>query len=585
MYRRGEIVMNKVKNYLSFAMPFVSILLLTILLTASAQAQIRTKDNLGETSQTPAATSRFRMPLGATSLRMTPTNQPANTNARSDTRLLPLATGAALPVVGSGTLGRLTKWTGFTSSNSTIGDSTIFEDKSGKVGIGTDTPTSPLTVQGVIETTLGGYKFPDGTLQTTAAITSIFHDASLTGNGTQASPLGVAPGGITTSLLASNAVTGAKIANGAVVRSLNGLFDNVQLAAGANITITPSGNTLTIAASNALTGVTHDTTLQGTGTGGSPLGLAVPLIFSGNVTDGNGVITVTNVAAGAPGVFAVGGNSSPTVGGGSGLIALGGSGNAAPGGAGLVSFGGNANGGSGGTGGSLIGGVGSNGGNGGDGLFAVGALGTGTGKKGGRGIVAIAGGGANGATEGLAGDFFGDVSVSGNLSKGGGSFKIDHPLDPENKYLYHSFVESPDMMNIYNGNITTDGNGEATVILPDWFEALNRDFRYQLTVVGTFAQAIVAEKVKGNRFTIKTNAPNVEVSWQVTGIRKDAYANQHRIPVEEMKPENERGSYLHPDAYGQPEERGVEWARNPELMQQMKETREQIKQKARTKNQ
>ncbi len=40
----------------------------------------------------------------------------------------------------------------------------------------------------------------------------------------------------------------------------------------------------------------------------------------------------------------------------------------------------------------------------------------------------------------------GNLSIAGNLSKRGGAFKIDHPLDPENKYLSHSFVESPDMM-------------------------------------------------------------------------------------------------------------------------------------------
>ena len=71
---------------------------------------------------------------------------------------------------------------------------------------------------------------------------------------------------------------------------------------------------------------------------------------------------------------------------------------------------------------------------------------------------------------GYAAFFDGNVDVDGNLSKAGGSFKIDHPLDPANKYLYHSFVESPDMMNIYNGNATTDAQGSAIVQLPEWFE-------------------------------------------------------------------------------------------------------------------
>ena len=143
------------------------------------------------------------------------------------------------------------------------------------------------------------------------------------------------------------------------------------------------------------------------------------------------------------------------------------------------------------------------------------------------------------------------LAVFGNITKGGGSFKIDHPLDPENKYLYHSFVESPDMMNIYNGNVTTDASGQAIVELPEWFDALNRDFRYQLTVIGTFARAIVLEKIKDNRFVIATDAPAVEVSWQVTGIRHDPYAEMNRIQVEEDKPEAERGKLLHPEAWGE----------------------------------
>jgi len=194
--------------------------------------------------------------------------------------------------------------------------------------------------------------------------------------------------------------------------------------------------------------------------------------------------------------------------------------------------------------------------------WAVNAQGDGTGT----GVLAS-------SAAGYAGWFSGDVNVSGTLSKGGGSFKIDHPLDPANKYLYHSFVESPDMMNIYNGNVATDGNGDAVVELQDWFEALNRDFRYQLTVLGQFAQAIVASKVANHRFAIKTDKPNVEVSWQVTGIRQDAWAIAHRIPVEELKPESERGFYLYPELYGAPREKGILWARFPTAMKQHQEIR------------
>jgi hypothetical protein len=151
----------------------------------------------------------------------------------------------------------------------------------------------------------------------------------------------------------------------------------------------------------------------------------------------------------------------------------------------------------------------------------------------------------------------GDCDVQGTLSKGAGSFKIDHPLDPENRYLYHSFVESPDMMNVYNGNVVTDGAGDAVVTLPEWFEVLNRDFRYQLTVIGQFAQAIVGSEISGNRFTIRTDKPHVKVSWQVTGIRQDAFANANRIAVEELKAPEDRGLYLHPAAFGLGEERSV----------------------------
>jgi hypothetical protein len=148
-------------------------------------------------------------------------------------------------------------------------------------------------------------------------------------------------------------------------------------------------------------------------------------------------------------------------------------------------------------------------------------------------------------------DTNGNLSIAGNMSKAGGSFKIDHPLDPANKYLYHSFVESPDMMNIYNGVVTLDSKGRASVALPDWFEALNRDFRYQLTAIGAPGPNLyIAEEVSGNQFKIAGGKPDSKVSWQVTGVRHDAWANAHRIPVEVAKKGTDQGHYLHPELFG-----------------------------------
>ncbi|MBN1584676.1 MAG: hypothetical protein JXA89_28475 [Anaerolineae bacterium] len=155
---------------------------------------------------------------------------------------------------------------------------------------------------------------------------------------------------------------------------------------------------------------------------------------------------------------------------------------------------------------------------------------------------------------GMAAQFWGDVAIYGNLSKSSGGFKIDHPLDPENQYLNHSFVESPDMMNVYNGNVVLDANGEVWVELPDYFEALNRDFRYQLTSIGAPAPNLyIAEEISGNRFKVAGGPAGIQISWQVTGIRQDPWANAHRIPVEEEKPQIEQGLYLRPELYGRPE--------------------------------
>lgn len=173
-----------------------------------------------------------------------------------------------------------------------------------------------------------------------------------------------------------------------------------------------------------------------------------------------------------------------------------------------------------------------------------------------------------------AGFFQGTVEVAGTLLKSAGSFRIDHPLNPATKYLSHSFVESPEMKNIYDGVATLDARGEAVVSLPAWFEALNRDVRYQLTCIGGFQPVYIAQKVRNNQFKIAGGTPGLDVSWQLTGIRQDAYAKAHPILVEEDKPAVERGHYLHPQLYGQPEEKGITWARKPELMQRLKAQRQ-----------
>ena len=397
-------------------------------------------------------------------------------------------------------------------------------------------------------------------------------------------PAGNTPGRIakftTTKLLGDSNITEDDSGNIGIGTTLptsrltvNGLL---EMLAGGGLKF-PDGTLQTTA---GLATVSRDGSLKGEGTLSSPLGIRVPLILIGQSFP-TATIKATNTDISGTGIEGYGGSSGIGIVGqggigyqtgtaGSGVVGVGGDsvdGNGLVAGAGVVALGGRGdvvNGvGLAAEGGGAVGGSGTDR-SGGVGVTASGGAGKGTGKRGGTGISARGGTGLGGALNGFAGFFSGDVQVLGVLTKLGGSFKIDHPLDPENKYLSHSFVESPDMMNVYNGNITTDQSGLAVVELPDYFESLNRDFRYQLTAIGQFAQVIVAEKVKGNRFTIQTNVPGVEVSWQVTGIRQDAWANKNRIQVEEPKSEKERGHYLHPESFGKEKERSIEWANQPE---------------------
>ena len=282
-------------------------------------------------------------------------------------------------------------------------------------------------------------------------------------------------------------------------------------------------------------------------------------IITGNAGSG-----ITGQGGGSSGSFQAGdggqffaGDAAGTGAGGAGVYGGGGSSAAGTGGDGGDFFGGSSNADRGstpsaGAGGVFQGGTAPSSGNGGDGIN-----------------VTVGEGGI------YAGYFAGDVDVSGTLYASTKHFKIDHPLDPANKYLVHTSVESSEDMNIYTGNVVTDQAGNAVVNLPDWFQALNADFRYQLTVIGQFAQAIVSKEIENNQFEIRTNAPSVKVSWQVTGIRQDPYAKAHPLIVEEEKPGREQGFYIHPELYGQPAERQTEWGRHPQMMQRLKAARQQ----------
>ena len=357
-----------------------------------------------------------------------------------------------------------------------------------------------------------------------------------------------------------------------VVTALNTLTGDVTLAQGSNITITPAGQTLTIASTGGPGGVlplgSANQTLRSNGSAwlasslltndGSTIAIAGPLTVS--IFSGDGVIGSTAGAsnAGVKGVndnatgFGVRGDSTS----GTGVMGVSSAANNA-GAKGVndhaAGFGVRGD----STNGTGVMGVSSSASNagvkgvnntlGGSGVWGDTTAGTGV-----RGSSTTGTAISGTSSSGWAGYFTGNVHVAGTLSKTGGSFQIDHPLDPENKFLYHSFVESPDMKNIYDGVAMTDDRGYATVELPEWFEALNRDFRYQLTVIGggAWARARIARKIEDNRFVIETDAPATEVSWQVTGIRKDAFAEKNRIPVEEMKSEGQRGKYLNPEAHG-----------------------------------
>ncbi len=140
------------------------------------------------------------------------------------------------------------------------------------------------------------------------------------------------------------------------------------------------------------------------------------------------------------------------------------------------------------------------------------------------------------------------------------SFRIDHPLDPANKYLYHYCTEGPLPLNVYQGIAVTDSSGYAWIQLPAYFDEINKDPVYQLTVIDSsndFALAKVCGEEKANRFQIRTSKPRVKVSWEVKATRNDRFVQAYGAPVESVKPVADKGLYQHPELYGLPSERGI----------------------------
>ena len=326
---------------------------------------------------------------------------------------------------------------------------------------------------------------------------------------------------VSTGMIQNDAVTASKIAP-PILSSLDGVTNdggNIDLIAGSNITITPSDGANTITISSA-----------GGGGGGD-----ITAVYAGTGLDGGGTSNDVTLSVEVP--FRLSSSSDEVVKGNhssTGNFGYLGSQDYGVYGQSMLAFGvkgysrdrdgvrGESQANAGVYGLSLAG----------PGVYGSSTTGTGVYGK---------------SVTGLAGKFDGNVQINGNLnvvgvlSKIAGVFRIDHPLDPVNKYLQHSFVESPDMKNVYDGVVVLDAKGEMTVELPEWFGALNQDFRYQLTCIGGFAPVYIADEIFGNRFKISGGRSGMKVSWQVTGIRHDAWAEKNRIPVEVEKQDDEHG--------------------------------------------
>lgn len=431
----------------------------------------------------------------------------------------------------------------------------------GNVGVGVaSAPTEKLQVSGTIHSMTGGFKFPDGTVQTTAA----------SGGG------GIGGGG-TAGYLPKFTGSGSTIGNSVVREAANGDI-GLQVTPAATLHLHKVGETAAIRITDGNTGATPTDGLEISLPGGftdaqiwnrengklslGTSGVERIAIAAGGQVDVKSAMTVTTAVS--PALWTI-----CTLTGNTHAQAVYGVANPAPGygfgglfqstGCGVkgevseLTTGGQTYKGVEGRAESLTGTI--------QGVYGYGASVSGGTKYGVKGFVqgpgvnyAVYGSHGGGAGTYYAGYFDGNVQVNGNFAVSGTkAFRIDHPADPANKYLNHFCVESDRAMNVYSGNAVLDAAGEAWVELPAYFDAVNREPRYQLTCLGEFAPVFVAERIAENRFKIAGGQPGLEVSWQVTAVRSDAAAEKYRLPAEQEKPAEERGRYMNPELYGMPE--------------------------------
>jgi hypothetical protein len=392
--------------------------------------------------------------------------------------------GGSPSISGSGKPGYIPEWL----STTKLGDSALFQSSAGNLGISTVTPAQKLEIDLGNMLVRGTDNF------------SKSGDTAYVYVGDTSHPIeAIRAGGL--------AIGAYKVPQAIFIQDKTG---NVGIG-----TTTPT------------TGILNTVAISASEIGLSTIGYNAPLYSYKSGSDGLHV-TGGNGDPASP-ISTLGGNAVVANG---GIAALGGVGVVANGGGG--SNGENFSG-AGGAGVAATGGDGHDQTNAGDGIDATGGS---AGIPPGSGGSFTAGEGRYGSGDGIdaahgslypsfAGNFDGDINVTGAVYAGTKDFKIDHPLDPANEYLLHASIESSEMMNLYSGNVVLGSNGAATVQLPAWFEAVNGDFRYQLTAIGRSSPGLyVAQEISGNRFEIAGGAPGTKVSWQVTGVRHDRYPNK-----------------------------------------------------------